>query len=300
MPILAPSPSTIVVDNFSSSLYPVASFILRRNNTNKHPTTDPPLSSPTNHDEIAAASPELLTEPPTHQNAPTHTITHRTSTWAEVAKRGHPNPQHAPYSEGRGRSSKRRYRKRTTRRRAITANALSLLSLSPPLLSLSPSLTGTNKSHNISEQTKTTLRKIHKKHSNILIPIETNNKTDRKTEHDNTESQIERTLSEINNLTIEFDNTASRIEERWNTEPEMNITEALFYHEFILPIEATLQFELDDLNRFINDTDEIKLFKMQPTQQLTQSMTITPQPPTPTQSQTNSRRHTKNTTMTER
>ena len=70
--------------------------------------------------------------------------------------------------------------------------------------------------------------------------------------------QIERTLLEINTLSTRFDNTASRIEHTWNTELETDITSitsALFYHELILPTEATLQFALDDMDRYINSID---------------------------------------------
>ena len=111
-----PPPDAIVVDNFSSPLYPVASFILRRNSTNKPPTTNLRPQSPTNHDEPTANSPVPPAKPLPHRRTLPHTTTNGKPTWAEVAKKSHPNPQHVPYSEGRGPSSKRRHRKRTTRR----------------------------------------------------------------------------------------------------------------------------------------------------------------------------------------
>ena len=126
MPILVPSPDAIIVDEFSSLLHPVASFILRRNSTNYPPTTNPHPRSSTNHDEPAADSLAPPARPPTQRRTQSHTPTNHNQSWAEVTKTTHPNPQHIPYSEGRGSSSKRRYRKRTTRRRALTTNTLSL------------------------------------------------------------------------------------------------------------------------------------------------------------------------------
>ena len=130
MPTIVPSPDAIVVDDFSSSLHPVASFILRRNNTNTPPTRHPhPPPNHANHDEPAAArAASSPTPPPSLQRIPTQAAE---TTWAGIARTNHRNPQHVPYAEGRGPSSKRRYRKRATRRRLLTTNTLS------PLLSLS-------------------------------------------------------------------------------------------------------------------------------------------------------------------
>ena len=139
MPALVPPPDAIVVDDFSSSLYPVASFILRRNSTNKPPIDDPAPQNHANHGASAATT----SHAPPAAASPQQPKPHRTpnnTTWATIARKNHPNPQHVPYSEGRGPSSKRRYRKRTTQRRLLTStNILTLplylsLSLSPPPL----------------------------------------------------------------------------------------------------------------------------------------------------------------------
>ena len=253
MPILVPSPDAIIVDEFSSLLHPVASFILRRNSTNYPPTTNPHPRSSTNHDEPTADSLAPPARPPTQRRTQSHTPTNHNQSWAEVTKTTHPNPQHIPYSEGRGSSSKRRYRKRTTRRRALTTNTLSLshsLSLS---LTITPPSAGNNNLLNVREQHRATLRKFHEQHSNILLPAKKNTTARDKEEHNNIDDLIEHTLSEIKSLSMVFDNTASRIEHAWDTEPEIDITPALFYHEFILPTEATLQLALDDMDGYINN-----------------------------------------------
>ena len=251
MPTIVPSPDAIVVDDFSSSLHPVASFILRRNNTNTPPTRHPhPPPNHANHDEPAAArAASSPTPPPSLQRTPTQAAE---TTWAGIARTNHRNPQHVPYAEGRGPSSKRRYRKRATRRRLLTTNTLS------PLLSLSLSLPLTgihHKSTDIHSRTLATLRRIHNKHHSILIP---STKDNIETQHEpttDTERLLEHTLAEFNALSTLFDNTAERIEQ--SMEHETNTTSehefnSQFNHTFILPIEAALQYALDDFTTHSN------------------------------------------------
>ena len=197
----------------------------------------PPPSNP-NHDEHTRPY-NLL---PSHAaTTPAHAIHHITS-WASVAGSRHPNPHHVAYSEGRGTSSTRRYRRRTTRRHLLTTNTASISSL------LSPLHTGTH-TNDFHKRNITTLRRVHNKHRNTLIQYTTNNVTHHQEQKNNTDpntdSQIERILAEINDLSDTFDITAGRIEQVLSDDETTDELISQFDHEIFLPFEATLQYALD-------------------------------------------------------
>ena len=254
MPIVVPSPDAIVVDDFLSSLYPVASFILRRNSTNTPPTRNPPPPpNHANHDESAAARAAPSPIPPPLQRISTRTTE---TTWAGIVRTNHPNPQHVPYSEGRGPSSKRRYRKRATRRRLLTTNTLSLLLP----LSISSLTTGIHKSPDAHSRTLSTLRKIHNKHHSILIPtikdnIDVQEESTTDTEH-KLEQCIEQTIIDIHSISNTFDNIAKRIElsflEKDQHNTEVNTLLSKFDHEYILSADATLHHALVEFTTYTN------------------------------------------------
>ena len=191
-----------------------------------------------------------------------HTNTAAPTTWSDIASKKHPNPQHVPYSEGRGASSKRRYRKRTSRRRLLTSNTLSLplsLSLSSLSLPLIP-ITDTYRQNNKREQTLSTLQKIHRKHRSILLPTATCQYPNLNTERNNnvnTITLIDTTIDEINKLSTKFDNIAERIEHNFSTDDDndIDLTTSKHYHELFLPIEATILHALDDFNTYLNNID---------------------------------------------
>jgi hypothetical protein len=231
------------------------------------PAIDPPPPNHDNHDVPTAANQAPPATPPLQQHALPHPPKNNT-TWAEIAKTKHPNPQHVPYSEGRGPSSKRRYRKRATRRHILTTNTLSLLASS---LSTSLPSTGTHTPPNVIEQSKNILRKIHKKHNNVLIPHTTKHDDDHQKQYPNIALQIEQELNAIKTLSNTFDTTASRLESSLNdddntvaTQSHNNITSRLD-HEILLPIEATLQLALDDFARYTNNPHHNKYTEYQTT-----------------------------------
>lgn len=178
-----------------------------------NPSTTPPHPTHPNHDGPDGTAAILYKRPQQHQqhHHQTHEPAQRHQTWAEIASGKHPNPQHIPFSTGRGASSARRYRIRTTRRKLLTPN--------PLFHRLSLTRTGTedyiSKTY---KHTTRTLEKIHNKHSNILLP--------RRTHHDeipqeiNTiDDQINETIIEFNALSTEFDDIATRLSKILDDKP---------------------------------------------------------------------------------
>lgn len=169
----------------------------------------PPLPT-TNHDNRTSqyntrTSSTLI---PSHEH--THTLPHSTLSWADIAKQKRPNPQHLAFAIGRGPTSKKRHRRRTAQRQLLTSTntAFPLSPSSPPLH------TGTFKTQNdkIRTRTNTTLRRIHKKHRNILLCEATTSNEYNLDHQSNIGSRIEQTLIDIHNISETFDNTAKRIE----------------------------------------------------------------------------------------
>ena len=146
---------------------------------------------------------------------------------------------------------KEKIRKQASRCRLLTTNTLSLLLP----LSISPPLTGTHKSPDIHSRTLTTLRKIHNKHHSILIPSIKDNIEVQEGSNTNTELQLEHILLEFDTLSTLFDNTAKRIKQSMDSETERTTDSEFgsqFNHTFVLPIEAALQYALDDFATYTN------------------------------------------------
>jgi len=123
---------------------------------------------------------------------------HITTNWSTIASKPHPNKQHINYSEGRGPSSSKRYRRRTTAKRRTQ--------------------TPTTPSYYLQQmnafrpRTNNTLRKIHNKHRNILlIPPTTSEHTNNADADADLDLQIENLINEFNELSDNFDSTYQRL-----------------------------------------------------------------------------------------
>ena len=216
--------------------------------------THPPNNAPPptiNHDDINhyyARSPPTQTPSKAYK----HTNSSNTRSWADIAKQTHPNPQHIAFAAGRGLSSKRRYRRRTTRRQTLTPNTAS-----PCSSSLSHSHIGTTKNQNdkTSKRINITLRRIHNKHRNILLPNTKPTNEHCQDHHTNIEHHIEQVLIDIHTISETFDNIAKRIElsleeEYRNTEIDELISD--FDHGHILHAEAALHHTLIEFTDYTN------------------------------------------------
>jgi hypothetical protein len=124
---------------------------------------------------------------------------HITTNWSTIASKPHPNKQHINYSEGRGPSSSKRYRRRTPAKRRTQTTPTT------------PSyyLQQTNA---FRPRTNNTLRKIHNKHRNILlIPPTTSEHTKNADADADLDLQIENLINEFNELSDNFDSTYQRL-----------------------------------------------------------------------------------------
>lgn len=149
-------------------------------------------------------------------------------TWTQVVHRPHPNRQHLPFTEGRGSSSSKRYRRRTAKRHRY------------------PLQNNYNATSDTYQRITNTLRKVHNRHRSFLIPshYQTNNNSTSSSLED-TDNHIDRIIHEFNNLSEHFDNIARNIENQQDNHTVADDTSAQYYHQYFADTDAILQQALD-------------------------------------------------------